>query len=117
MRSPLSNLFTRLAETRLTLDDLLGEQTIPVPDVLAELGRCRGAAEACLVWKGADDRERSVRAVADGALRSCLDAVRMAEMGLACNRRDMVESANRNLGSAHERLVGISRSLRERDSG
>ena len=114
MRGPLSTLFSRLAETRLTLDDLLGEQSIPVPDVLAELQRCRAAAEACLAWKGADDRERSVRSVAEGAIRSCLDAIHMAELGLARNRRDMVESANENLASAHERVVAISRSLNDR---
>jgi hypothetical protein len=97
----------------LTLEDLLGEQTIALAEVLAELGRCRAAVERCLAWHGNDDRERSVRAVVDGALRSCLDAVHMAELGIARNRRDMVESAAVNLGSAHERVSAISRGLRE----
>ncbi|MEX0781301.1 MAG: hypothetical protein WD557_01535 [Dehalococcoidia bacterium] len=113
MRSPLSVLFAQLAVTRSILEELLVYEDVPAEEALAEIHHCRAAIEACLVWKGANDRERSVRGAIDNTLRSCLDAMRMAELGLTRNRRDMVESSGRNLASAHERMLAISRVLEE----
>jgi hypothetical protein len=113
LRSPLSALFARMSETRAVLEELLTYGTDSVDAIVAQLRLCRASAEECLEWKGANDRERSVRAVSDNALRSCLDALRMAELGLVRDRRDMVEAANRNLASTQERLLGIARTLQE----
>ncbi|MGH2607801.1 MAG: hypothetical protein ACRDHF_01820 [Tepidiformaceae bacterium] len=113
MRSPLSALFARLADTRSTLEELLAYQSVTAEETLVQLHDCHAAVEACLAWKGANDRERSVRSAIDNTLRSCLDGLRMAEMGLVRNRRDMVESSTRTLASAHERMLAISRVLEE----
>jgi hypothetical protein len=39
--------------------------------------------------------------------------MRMAEIGLARNRRDMVGAASENLASAHERVLAIARVLQQ----
>lgn len=113
MRSPLTALFARLAETRSTLEELLAYETGDGEEILVRLQHCRAAINACLAWRGDNDRERSVRSAIDNTLRSCLDGVHMAELGIIRNRRDMVESSGRTLSSAHERILAISRVLEE----
>lgn len=112
LAGPLSQLFSGLAEARASLENLLlhGSPALLQESVTA-LAACRQAVHACLAWRGANDRERSVRAVSENALGSCLDAIRMAELGIQRNRRDMVEAASRNLAIAHERLALIARSI------
>ncbi len=90
MRTPLSVLFARLADIRAALGDLLGQQTVPPEETLAQIHKCQAAVEACLAWQGTNDRERSVRFAIDNTLRSCLDGLHMAELGLYRNRRDMI---------------------------
>jgi hypothetical protein len=113
LRNPLTVLFARLAETRSTLEELLAYEEGDGEEILARLRLCRAAIDECLVWRGANDRERSARTAIDNTLRSCLDGVHMAELGIMRNRRDMVESASTTLAAAHERMLAISRVLQE----
>jgi hypothetical protein len=113
VRTPLSVLFAHLADTRAMLEDLLTRQSVSAEEVLAEIRLCQSAVEACVLWKGANDRERSVRSAVDNTLRSCQDGLRMAELGLFRNRRDMVESSSRTLSVAHERMLAMSRVLED----
>lgn len=96
------------------LEELLTyERAMTAEEAVEQLQVCRAAVQACVEWRGSNDRERSVRGATENALQSCLDALRMAEIGLARDRRDMVDTASANLASAHERVLAIARVLQQ----